>query len=138
MALVMAFSTAKNENRHLDDLPQAAVGCVPERISSVGEDKVSNWEFWFFLNFFYSFLFLFLFWIFIFIRLLNRFFWSVKGYCTCLYDKQNNTWLLVDMELFFSNLGFFGTCTVFPPPWQQWTKSFNLWRELHYQCALVQ
>ena len=38
----MAFSAAKNENRHLDDLPQAAVGCVPERISSVGEDKVSN------------------------------------------------------------------------------------------------
>ena len=25
----MEFSAAKNENRHLEDLPQAAVGCVP-------------------------------------------------------------------------------------------------------------
>ena len=29
--LIMAFLAAENENRQLEDLPQAAFGCVPER-----------------------------------------------------------------------------------------------------------
>ena len=31
VALVMAFLAAENENRQLEDLPQADVGCVPKR-----------------------------------------------------------------------------------------------------------
>ena len=38
---------------------------------------------------------------FIFIHKSNRFFFPSKG-LLCLYDKQNNTWLLVDMEFLFS------------------------------------
>ena len=32
VALVSAFHPAENENRQLEDLPQADFGCLPERI----------------------------------------------------------------------------------------------------------
>ena len=39
VALVMAFLTAENEIRLLEDLPQADFDRVPEKISSVGKEK---------------------------------------------------------------------------------------------------
>ena len=36
---------AENENRQLEDLPQADFGRVHKNISFVGEEKVNNWEF---------------------------------------------------------------------------------------------
>ena len=47
VALVMTILAAGNENRLLEDLPQAdfvSVGCA-WKISSVGKNKVNNWEF---------------------------------------------------------------------------------------------
>ena len=41
----MVFLMAENENRQLEDLPQADFGRVHENISFVGEEKVNNWEF---------------------------------------------------------------------------------------------
>ena len=44
----MAFLAAENENRQLEDLPQADFGRLPEqlllllKISSVGKDQVNN------------------------------------------------------------------------------------------------
>ena len=43
---VMVFLVAENENRQLEDLPQADFGRVHENISFVGKEKVNNWEFW--------------------------------------------------------------------------------------------
>ena len=41
----MVFLVAENENRQLEDLPQADFGRVHENISFVGKEKVNNWEF---------------------------------------------------------------------------------------------
>ena len=41
----MAFLAAKNENLQLEDLSQADFGRVSEKISSIGKEKVNNWEF---------------------------------------------------------------------------------------------
>ena len=41
----MIFLVAENENRQLEDLPQADFGRVHENISFVGKEKVNNWEF---------------------------------------------------------------------------------------------
>ena len=42
MALVLAFLAAENENRQLEDLPLADFGRLPERLLSVGNDKVNK------------------------------------------------------------------------------------------------
>ena len=39
---VMVFLVAENENRQLEDLPQADFGRVHENISFVGKEKVNN------------------------------------------------------------------------------------------------
>ena len=45
MALVLAFLSAENENRQLEDLPLADFG-LPYLLSSfIGKDKVKNWKF---------------------------------------------------------------------------------------------
>ena len=41
----MVFLVVENENRQLEDLPQADFGRVHEKISFVGKEKVNNWEF---------------------------------------------------------------------------------------------
>ena len=38
----MVFLVAENENRELEDLPQADFGRVRENIPSVGKEKVNN------------------------------------------------------------------------------------------------
>ena len=43
VALVLAFLASKNENRQLEDLPQADFCCVPVKISSVGKDRLSEY-----------------------------------------------------------------------------------------------
>ena len=41
----MVFLVAENENRELEDLPQADFGRVRENIPFFGKEKVNNWEF---------------------------------------------------------------------------------------------
>ena len=41
----MVFLAVENENRQLEDLPQADFGCVHENSSSFGKEKVISWEF---------------------------------------------------------------------------------------------
>ena len=41
----MVFLVAENENRQLEDLPQADFGRVYENISFVDKEKVNNWDF---------------------------------------------------------------------------------------------
>ena len=43
--LVLAFLSAEDENRQLENLPLADFGRLPEKTSSVGKDKVNKWEF---------------------------------------------------------------------------------------------
>ena len=43
--LGMVFLAASSENWQLEELPEFYFGCVPEKISFVGKDKVINWEF---------------------------------------------------------------------------------------------
>ena len=45
MALVLAFLSAENENRRLEDLSLADFGRLPLKTSSVGKDKVNKLEF---------------------------------------------------------------------------------------------
>ena len=45
VTLVLAFLSAENENRQLEDLPLADIGRLPWKTSSVGKDKVNKWEF---------------------------------------------------------------------------------------------
>ena len=45
MTWVIVFLVAENENRQLEDLPQADFGRVHESISLVGKEKVNNLEF---------------------------------------------------------------------------------------------
>lgn len=42
LTLIMAYLAAENENRQLEDFPQAEFGPIPEKISSVGKEKVKN------------------------------------------------------------------------------------------------
>ena len=116
----MAFLTAENENRQLEDLPQADFGRVPERfLLSVGTESVTeNFEYWKLSPLFVSVVFQrFFFFIlslstaaffvfgdcrsFYFHSLIKLTFHVSKG-LLCLYDKQNNTWLLGDMKFLFS------------------------------------
>ena len=121
MALVLGFFSSENENRQLEDLLLADFNRLPERLllsvrtNSINENVV-NWKL-------RPLLFL--------SSLFNAFF-HLKGQCQrtirllfencrfiyfhslmksaslpnkgllCLYDKQNNTWLLVDMGFLFS------------------------------------
>ena len=39
----MAFLVAENENRQLEDLPQADFGRVHKNVSFVDKEKVNNW-----------------------------------------------------------------------------------------------
>ena len=39
----MAFLAAENENRQLEDLPQADFGRVHKNVSFVDKEKVNNW-----------------------------------------------------------------------------------------------
>ena len=41
----MVFHVAENENRELEDLPQANFGRVHENITFFGKEKFNNWEF---------------------------------------------------------------------------------------------
>ena len=45
LTMVIAFLAAENENRHLEHLSQADFRRVPEKNSSIGEERVNNWEF---------------------------------------------------------------------------------------------
>ena len=119
--MVPAFLSAENENRQLGDLPLADFGCLPERLllsvrtKSINENYV-NWKLrplLFLQSWFNTFFHLksqrqrtlrllledcrFIY----FHSLMKSTFLPSKG-LLCLYDKQNNTWLLVDMEFLFS------------------------------------
>ena len=121
MALVLAFLSAENENRQLEDLLQAHFGRLPERLflsvrtKSIIENFV-NWKLdqcWFCDHDSTHFSILrvgtkrtlrllfgdcrFIY----FHSLMKSAFLLSKG-LLCLYNKQNNTWLLVDMEFLFS------------------------------------
>ena len=121
MALVLAFLTAENENRQLEDLPLADFGRLPERLllsvrtKSINENYV-NWKLrplLFLQSWFNTFFHLksqrqrtlrllledcrFIY----FHSLMKSTFLPSKG-LLCLYDKQNNTWLLVDMHSLMS------------------------------------
>ena len=116
----MAFLAAENENRQLKDLPQADLNRVPEgfllsvRTKSLSEDFVygklrllfvvvmlqrmfSSWAlaptyFTIFIQRLAILLFSFI----------NKLTCLVSKGLLCLYDKQNNTWLLVGMKFLFS------------------------------------
>ena len=116
MALVSAFLSAKNENRQLEDLPLADFGRLPERhlvsvrIKSINE-KFLNWKLRPLLFFnhdstrfsilrvsakaLYDCRFIY------FHSLMKSAFPLSRGPLG-LYDKQNNTRLLVDMKFAFS------------------------------------
>ena len=42
---MLAFLSAENENQQLEDLPLADFGRLPERLSSIGKEKVNKWDF---------------------------------------------------------------------------------------------
>ena len=119
----MVFVVAENENRQLEDLPQADFGRVHENISFVGKEKVNNWEFcekkatpivcfcngsthFFHLEPYRRCA----------LRPFFRGLWNPIISCfkksnflpsnglLCLYDKQNDRWSLADMKLLFSCL----------------------------------
>ena len=119
VALMLAFLSAENENRQLEDLPLADFGRLPERLllsvrtKSINENFI-NWKlrpllFLWFNAFFHlksqhqrTLRLLFEDCRFIYFHsLMKSAFLPSKG-LLCLYDKQNNTWLLVDMEFLFS------------------------------------
>ena len=122
MALVLAFFLAENENRKLEDLPLADFGRLTERLllsvrtKSINHENFVNWNYDHCcfcyhdskhfsisrvrVNTLYDPCYL---------GIVDSFFHSLmksdfllrKG-LLCIYDKQNNTWLLVDMESLFS------------------------------------
>ena len=121
VALVLAFLSAENENRQLQDLPLADFGRLTERLllsvwtKSINENFV-NWKLQpllFLLSRFNAFFHLqgerqrtlwLLFGdcrVIYFHALMKSAFLLSKG-LLCLYD-QNNTWLLVDMEFLLSS-----------------------------------
>ena len=97
----MVFLGAENENRQLEDLPQADFGRVHENISFVGKEKVNNWEFcekkatpivcfcngstlFFILSFIaalYDFLIVRI------VKPISRLFFPVKAYCIYVINK---------------------------------------------------
>ena len=77
---MLAFLAPENENRQLEDLPLADFARLPERL--VGKDAtIVIWD----CRFIY------------FHSLIKSAFLVSKG-LLYLCDKQNNTWLVVDME----------------------------------------
>ena len=120
MALVLAFLSSENENRQLEDLLPADFGRLPERLllsvrtNSINENFV-NWKLrpLLFLKAWFSAFFhlksqhqhtirLFEDCRFICFHSLMKSAFLPNKWLLCLYDKQNNTWLLVDMEFLFS------------------------------------
>ena len=146
-ALVMAFLAYKNKHRQLEDLLQADFGHVPERfLLSVRTKSITkNFVYWKFC------------WLFLFVVCFNAFFhleplcqctlqflfgncqflcfhssvkWTFlvgKG-LLCFYDKQNNTWLFVDMKfLFLVQLYISLVCCT-----HSGAIELNTWREIPY------
>ena len=116
----MAFLAAENENRQLEDLPQADCGRVPERflLSVRTKSTTENFVYWKLRPFFCFCSVLTHFFIlnlsayllydlfgncrsFYFHSLIKLTFHVSKG-LLCIYDKQNNIWLLVGMKFLFS------------------------------------
>ena len=92
MALVLASLSAENENRQLEDLPPADFGGSPGRLLlSVRTKSIIEFAPTHYTIVIQGCRFIY-------------FHSSVKSAILlskgqlCLYDKQNNTWLLVDME----------------------------------------
>lgn len=143
----MAFLAYKNKHRQLEDLLQADFGHVPERfLLSVRTKSITkNFVYWKFC------------WLFLFVVCFNSFFhleplcqctlqflfgnclflcfhssvkWTFlvgKG-LLCFYDKQNNTWLFVDMKfLFLVQLYISLVCCT-----HSWAIELNTWREIPY------
>ena len=121
VALVLAFLSAENENWQLEDLPPADFGRLPERLLLSVRTKSINDNFvtWKLqpLLFSYSWLnafshlksqrqrtlrLLFEDCRFTFIHLLMKSAFLPSKGLLWLYDKQNNTWLLVDIEFLSS------------------------------------
>ena len=150
VALAMAFLVAENENQLLEDLPQANVGLVPERFLLLVRTKsiTENFVCWklhplfvlevcqcilFIMSFSTNTLFIFGdFRCFYFHSLIKLTFLVSKG-LLCLYDKQNNTWLLVNWyEMLSSHLQLdisLVHCT------HSWAIKLNTWREIPYLCV---
>ena len=117
----MAFHAAENKNRQLDDLSQADFGRVPERFLRTVRTKsiTENFVHWKLRPSFVFVVFQLIFssWVLapmpctIFIRglsilyfhsLIKLTFLVSKG-ILCLYDKRNNTWLLVELSFLECN-----------------------------------
>ena len=113
----MVFLVAENENRQLEDLPQADFGRVHENISVVGKEKVNNWEFCekkatpivcfcngsthFFHLESYRQCALRLFFVKPIISFFKKSTFLPSKDLLCLHGKQNNRWSLADMKLLF-------------------------------------
>ena len=143
----MVFLAVENENRQLEDLPQADFGCVHENSSSFGKEKVINWEFcekkitpvvcfcngsthFFHLEPYH--------------RRTLRFFFSRIVKPLISYDTQNNTPLLAVMELLFSRSTRYQEIitvyiilrdTLFVRCFHSWDSVLNTRREIPYQHA---
>ena len=110
VALVLAFLSDENENRQLEDLPLADFGCLLEiillsvRTTSLTKNCLFNHNSTHFsvlrvsANALYD-CYSGIVDSFIFSHLMKSAFLVSKGLLRS-YDKQNNTWLLVDMEFF--------------------------------------
>ena len=115
MALVLAFLSAENENRQLEDLPLADFGRLPERLllsvrTKAINENFLNWKlrpllFLWFNAFFHlksqhqrTLRLLFEDCRLIYFHSLMKSAFLPSEGLLCLYDKQNNTWLLVGME----------------------------------------
>ena len=115
----MAFLATENKNRHLEDLPQADFGRVPERFLSVRPKSITkNLQYWQLRPLFTDFVViqrLFYSWVrqgtfqFLFGGCRSSYFHSLikstllaRKRLLCLCDGQNYTWLLVDMKFLFS------------------------------------
>ena len=143
----MVFLAVENENRQLEDLPQADFGCVHENSSSFGKENVINWEFCekkitsvvCFCNgstaFFSS-------WALSQTHFTVFFSRIVKPIIS--YDTQNNTRLLAVMELLFSRSTRYQEIitvyiilldTLFVRCFHSWDSVLNTRREIPYQHA---
>ena len=159
----MVFLVAENENRQLEDLPQADFGRVHENISFVGKEK-SNIQFIHFCEkkatpivcfcngSTYSILSLIA-------DALFDFFWRIVKPITsffkkltflpskgllCLHDKKNNRWSLAEMKLLFSCLSRYQEIitiyillldTLLVRCSRSRDNKLNIWREILYQSA---
>ena len=157
----MVFLVAENENRQLEDLPQADFGRVHENISFVGKEK-SNIQFIHFCEkkatpivcfcngSTYSILSLIA-------DALFDFFWRIVKPITsffkkltflpskgllCLHDKKNNRWSLAEMKLLFSCLSRYQEIitiyillldTLLVRCFHSWDSELNTGREVPYQ-----